>query len=104
MVNLQSENARLGRETGNRMIKDFVEILTSVFAPSAKLFVGNNGAGQYLVFAEGQNKELVKAALFQTHVLLEQKSKGCKASFQSGVTYLPSGEERDICLPEEREG
>lgn len=31
------------------MIKDFVEIITSVFAPSNKVFVGNNGAGQYLI-------------------------------------------------------
>ena len=56
MANLQMENARLGREAGDKMIKDFVEILTSVFAPSDKVFVGNNGAGQYLIFAENMEK------------------------------------------------
>lgn len=94
MANLQSENARLGRETGNRMIKDFVEILTSVFAPSPKLFVGNNGAGQYLVFAEGPDGELVKAALFQIQVLLEQKSKDCGYRVELQTGYACAGQEQ----------
>ena len=68
--NLQAENARLGREGGDRMLKDFVELLTAVFLPSEKLFVANNGAGQYLIFAEALRREQVDAALFQLRVLL----------------------------------
>ncbi len=94
LANLQSENARLGRETGNRMIKDFVEILTSVFVPSSKLFVGNNGAGQYLVFAEGLSGEQVKAALFQIQVLLEQKSKDCGYHVELQTGYACAGQEQ----------
>ena len=86
LANLQAENARLGREAGDQMIKDFVAILTSVFAPSDKLFVGNNGAGQYLIFAEALPQEQVHAALFQIGVVLEEKSKdrGYQIDLQCG--------------------
>lgn len=75
LADLQSVNARQGREAGDRMIKAFVAVLTSIFAPSDKLFVGNNGAGQYLVFAESMDKEQVSAALFQMGVVLEEAAK-----------------------------
>ena len=77
LANLQMENARLGREAGDRMIKDFVEVITSVFPPSDKVFVGNNGAGQYLIFAESMDQEQVSAALFQVGVVLEERSRDC---------------------------
>ena len=77
LANLQMENARLGREAGDRMIKDFVEVITSVFPPSDKVFVGNNGAGQYLIFAESMDQEQVAAALFQVGVVLEERSRDC---------------------------
>ena len=86
MANLQMENARLGREAGDKMIKDFVEILTSVFAPSDKVFVGNNGAGQYLIFAENMEEEQVNAALFQVSVVLMEKAQSCGYFIE-----LPSG-------------
>ncbi len=93
LANLQTENARLGREAGDRMIKDFVEIMTSAFTPSDKLFVANNGAGQYLIFADALEKEQVNAALFQMHVILEQKSKdrGYHIELQHG--FACAGEE-----------
>jgi GGDEF domain-containing protein len=74
IANLQMENARLGREAGDRMIKDFVEIITSVFVPSDKVFVGNNGAGQYLIFAESMDREQVTAALFQIGIVLNERA------------------------------
>ena len=77
LANLQMENARLGREAGDRMIKDFVEVITSVFPPSDKVFVGNNGAGQYLIFAESMDQEQVAAALFQVGVVLEERFRDC---------------------------
>ena len=94
LANLQTENARLGRDAGDRMIKDFVEILTSVFAPSDKMFVGNNGAGQYLIFAESLDPEQVNAALFQVSVVLEQKSKdtGYHIELQNG--FACAGQEQ----------
>ncbi len=93
IANLQAENARLGREAGDRMIKDFVETMTSVFIPSDKLFVGNNGAGQYLIFAESLEAERVNAALFQIGVVLEQisKDRGYHVDLRSG--YACAGEE-----------
>lgn len=92
LANLQSENARLGREAGDRMIKDFAEILTSVFAPSEQMFVGNNGAGQYLVFAEALNQEQVHAATLQVSTVLEEKAheRGYHIDLQSGSSNARS--------------
>lgn len=75
------------------MIKDFVEILTSVFTPSAKMFVGNNGAGQYLIFAESMDRETVAAALRQIGAVLEEKSRdrGYQIHLQHG--FACAGEE-----------
>lgn len=94
LANLQTENARLGREAGDRMIKDFVNILTSVFAPSDKMFVGNNGAGQYLIFAENLEKEQVNAALFQIGVVFAEKSEesGYRIELLNG--FACAGEEK----------
>lgn len=87
LANLQAENTRLGREAGDRILKDFAAILTSVFPPSDKLFLGNNGAGQYLIFAESLEIDQAEAALFQIGVALEQKSgeQGYLLEFQSGL-------------------
>ena len=86
LANLQTENARLGREAGDQMLKDFAGMLTSIFAPSDRLFVGNNGAGQYLIFAEALEREQAEAALFQVGVALEQKAqeRGYRLELQNG--------------------
>ena len=74
------------------MIKDFAEILTSVFAPSEQMFVGNNGAGQYLVFAEALNQEQVHAATLQVSTVLEEKAhdRGYHIDLQSGSSNAGS--------------
>lgn len=94
LSNLQTENARLGREAGDQIIKDFVGILTSVFIPSDKLFVGNNGAGQYLIFAESLEREQVNAALTQIGLVMEEKAqeRGYHIGLQSGSAC--AGEEQ----------
>lgn len=94
LSNLQTENARLGREAGDQIIKDFVGILTSVFIPSDKLFVGNNGAGQYLIFVESLEREQVNAALTQIGLVMEEKAqeRGYHIGLQSGSAC--AGEEQ----------
>ncbi len=94
IANLQTENARLGREAGDRMIKEVVEIITTVFTPSDRLFMGNNGAGQYLIFAESLKKEEITAGLFQIQVLLEQKSKEKEYQIQLLSSFACAGEEQ----------
>ena len=94
LVNLQMENARLGREAGDQLIKDFVEILTSVFVPSDKMFVGNNGAGQYLIFAENLEKEQVNAAMFQISVVLTDKAQECGYFIELQSGFACAGEEK----------
>ena len=88
LANLQTENARLGREAGDQMLKDFAGMLTSIFAPSDRLFVGNNGAGQYLIFAEALEREQAEAALFRVGVALEQKAQDAG---------LPAGAAKRLC-------
>ena len=100
MANLQMENARLGREAGDKMIKDFVEILTSVFAPSDKVFVGNNGAGQYLIFAENMEEEQVNAALFQVSVVLMEKAQSCGYFIELQSGSACAGEEQCFYIRE----
>ena len=100
LTNLQAENARLGREAGDQILKDFAAILTSVFPPSDKLFLGNNGAGQYLIFAESLETDRAEAALFQIGVALEQKSKeqGYLLELQSGLAQ--AGTEKSYYIRE----
>ncbi len=100
LSNLQMENARLGREVGDKMIKDFVEILTAVFVPSDKMFVGNNGAGQYLIFAENMEKEQVNAALFQISVVLTQKANDCGYFIELQSGSACAGEEQCFYIRE----
>lgn len=94
IANLQTENARLGREMGDQMIKDVVEIITSVFTPSDRLFIGNNGAGQYLIFAESLNKEEISAGLFQIDTLLDQKSREKGYHIELLSSFACAGEEQ----------
>ena len=100
IANLQMENARLGREAGDKMIRDFVEILTSVFAPSDKVFVGNNGAGQYLIFAENMDKEQVSAALFQISVVLTEKAESCGYFIELQSGFACAGQEQCFYIRE----
>ncbi len=94
LANLQAENARLGREAGDNMLKDFAGMLTSVFPPSDKLFVGNNGAGQYLIFAESMDVEQIEAALFQIGVAMEQRSQEQGYTLELNYNFAQAGEEQ----------
>lgn len=73
MTNLREENVRLGRDTGDKMMKTFAQTLTRVFIPSDKVFVGYNGSGQYLIFAEGYYERTAEAALRQIHTVVNQQ-------------------------------
>lgn len=100
IANLQMENARLGREAGDKLIRDFVEILTSVFVPSDKLFAANNGAGQYLIFAESMEQEQVNAALFQISVVLTEKARSCGYFIELQSGFACAGQEQCFYLRE----
>lgn len=73
ITNLQEENRRLGRSTGNQMMKMFARVLTNVFTPSNNVFVAYNDSGQYLIFAEDFNPERAEASLAQMRTVLAQK-------------------------------
>lgn len=70
ICNLREENARLGRKTGDDMMRSFADILSRVFVPSDSVFVANNGAGQYLVFSEETNADQMAAAIEQLHIMV----------------------------------
>ena len=69
-------------------------MLTCVFPPSGSLFVGNNGAGQYLVFAEALDKGQVSAALSQMGVMLEEKSGNGGGQIELRHGFACAGEEK----------
>lgn len=73
ITNLQEENRRLGRNTGNQIMKTFAKVLTNIFVPSKDVFVAYNDSGQYLVFAENYNPEQTQAALAQMRTVLAQR-------------------------------
>ena len=73
ITNLQDENKRLGRSTGNQMMKMFARVLTNIFTPSKNIFVAYNDAGQYLIFADDFNPERAEASLAQMRTVLAQK-------------------------------
>lgn len=87
ITNLREENTRLGRDTGDKMMKTFADVLTRVFIPSEKVFVGYNGSGQYLVFAEGFDEKTAEAAIRQIRTVTKQQCEGMgyRVEFQDGA-------------------
>lgn len=73
ITNLQEENRRLGRSAGDQMMKTFSQTLTSVFMPSDQVFVGYNGSGQYLVFADELTQSHAEASLSQLRSVIAEK-------------------------------
>lgn len=73
ITNLGTENGKFGRAVGDEMMKQFADVLTSVFVPSDKVFVGDNGAGQYIVFAEETDKALAEAAISQIYTVVSER-------------------------------
>ena len=71
MTNLKDENMRLGRSAGDHMMKDFAEGLKNVFGGSNKAFIGYNGSGQYLVFAEDMTAGQAEAAVRQLETIVD---------------------------------
>lgn len=72
LENLKEVNEAKGRQQGDKLMKNFADILTDVFRPSENVFVGYNGSGQYLVFAEDMTGDQTDAALKQIQVLVRQ--------------------------------
>ncbi len=75
IISLREVNSSYGRESGDSMLKSFVEIMRGVFVPSDDVFVGNNGAGQYLVFAKGWSREKTEDALAQIAAAVDLTNK-----------------------------
>ena len=86
VAGLEEETIWINRDVSERTMKDFAEVLTSVFAPSKKVFVGNYGAGQYLVFAEGIDRQRADAALdqFETVIHKEEQQEN-DIAYQTGI-------------------
>ena len=86
LTNLKEANQRLGRSAGDSMMKDFADILKGIFAASDKTFVGNNGSGQYFVFAENLTDRQAEASVRQMESVVEEISvnKSYAIQFQSG--------------------
>ncbi|MBQ7000673.1 MAG: GGDEF domain-containing protein [Oscillospiraceae bacterium] len=90
ITNLRQENERLGRKTGDEMMRTFAGVLTQIFVPSDAVFVGNNGAGQYLVFAEDMNSKQMEAAMNQLKIALASRTADMPYTiqFESGYSSI----------------
>ena len=86
VAELEEENILMNREISERTMKDFAEILTSVFVPSKKVFVGYYGSGQYLIFADGIDRGHVDAALEQFGTVIRREwQQEDSIDYQTGV-------------------
>ena len=98
ITNLQDENKRLGRSTGNQMMKMFARVLTSVFTPSKNVFVAYNDAGQYLIFADDFNPERAEASLAQVRTVLAQKCENEVYDIEYSEGWACSGAEQSFYI------
>ena len=98
ITNLQEENRRLGRSTGNQMMKTFARVLTNVFTPSNNIFVAYNDSGQYLIFAEDFNPERAEASLAQMRTVLAQKCESEVYDIEYSEGWACSGAEKSFYI------
>lgn len=98
ITNLQEENRRLGRSTGNQMMKTFARVLTNIFTPSDNIFVAYNDSGQYLIFAEDFNPERAEASLAQMRTVLAQKCESEVYDIEYSEGWACSGAEKSFYI------
>ncbi len=98
ITNLQEENRRLGRSTGNQMMKTFARVLTNVFTPSNNIFVAYNDSGQYLIFADDFNPERAEASLAQMRTVLAQKCESEVYDIEYSEGWACSGAEKSFYI------
>ena len=98
ITNLQEENRRLGRSTGNQMMKTFARVLTNVFTPSDNIFVAYNDSGQYLIFADDFNPERAEASLAQMRTVLAQKCESEVYDIEYSEGWACSGAEKSFYI------
>lgn len=84
VTNLRSVNEELGRHQGDQMLKLFADVLRNVFGADEKCFLANNGAGQYLVFADDMTEAQADAAVKHLEVLV----KHCCENEQFDIQYV----------------
>lgn len=87
ITNLQQENIKWGRHTGDEMMKTFADILVSVFGTEDNNFIAYNGAGHYIVFAEQMPQEQMEACMNQFTVMVQQRCEDTKYDilFEYGI-------------------
>ena len=90
--NLRDVNAAYGRKSGDEMLKSFVHIITAAFVPSDEVFVGNNGSGQYLIFAKGYSRDKANEALMQIAAAIEvgNRQTEYKIEYEAGLAEASS--------------
>jgi len=98
LMNLHEINVKLGRERGDECLRNFANVLTSIFEPSEKVFVANNGPGYYCVFAEGYDSKTVADELgrFRRDMAISDSKVGLITEFQEGYAVAKDDQCYDI--------
>lgn len=87
MLDIETKNRMNGREQCDRMLKDFCSILQTVF-PEEQSFVAANGPGQFVVFVNEIERDLVYAYVKEIgrQCMDYNKEKICKISYVCGIS------------------
>lgn len=93
VMNMNDEDILIGQGISEQVIQRFADVLTSIFVPSEKVFVGYNGGGQYLIFAEGAGRKRIDMALEQLEAVIYQDEQ-----IGSGIDYKTGS----ACADEEK--
>lgn len=92
--NLREKNKIYGRETADKMIKQFSYLIRNTFSQESDCFIGVNGVGQFLIFAEHMTEKRAFAYLERLNSLVQEHnlSETCKIEYTAGVAETKTSE------------
>lgn len=97
VTDIEMKNKTYGREQSDKMIKDFCDILQSIF-PKEESFIAANALGQFVVFIEGGNIESAKAYIKEIVDVCVRynKENPCNISYRCGISATETDQIYDL--------
>lgn len=93
MMDIEAKNRMYGREQCDAMIRDFCKTLQQVF-PEEESFIAVNGLGQFIVFVNNIEREIIRAYVKEIgrQCMEYNKEKVCKISYVCGISTSTTDE------------
>lgn len=97
MPDIGEKNKKYGREKCDRMMTDFCKILREIL-PSGKVFIANNGLGQFVCFLEHSDQEQARAYVQELGRRCAEynKEQECKVAYTCGISVSSISQIYDI--------